>query len=118
MELKGYQRSGDLDALFTALADPTRRAILMRLADGEATVGELARPFAMSQPAISKHLKVLERAGLVSRDVDGPRRPARLNAAPMAEALAWITEFRRFWDDSFDLLDGLLAELQSKGDER
>ena len=116
MELDGYGKDGDLDALFTALADPTRRAILMRLSQGEASVGELAQPFDMSQPAISKHLKVLERAGLVSRDIDGTRRPARLNAAPMAEALAWITEFRRFWDGSFDLLDGLLAELQSKGD--
>lgn len=115
MEQEGYEGGADLDALFTALADPTRRAILVRLSEGQATVGELARPFAMSQPAISKHLKVLERAGLVARDIDGPRRPARLNAAPMAEALAWITEFRRFWDDSFDLLDGLLAELQAKG---
>lgn len=118
MELDGNRANPDLDALFTALADPTRRAILIRLSEGEATVGELARPFDMSQPAISKHLKVLERAGLVSRDIDGPRRPARLNAAPMADALAWITEFRRFWDRSFDLLDGLLAELQSRGGAR
>lgn len=118
MELEGYRNSDDLDSLFTALADPTRRAILVRLSKGEASVGELAAPFAMSQPAISKHLKVLERAGLVSRDIDGPRRPARLNAAPMADALAWITDFRRFWDGNFDLLDGLLAELQSKGGKR
>lgn len=116
MEPKGYEGAADLDALFTALADPTRRAILVRLTEGEATVRELAAPFAMSQPAVSKHLKVLERAGLISRDIDGSRRPARLNARPLAEALAWITEFRRFWDQSFDLLDGLLAELQSKGD--
>ena len=106
----------DLDRVFAALADPTRRAILTRLAEGEASVAELARPHRMSQPAISKHLKVLERAGLIRRDVDRQRRPARLNAGPMAEAVAWMTEFRAFWEGSFDELDGLLADLQSKGD--
>lgn len=105
-----------LDAVFAALSDPTRRAILIRLSEGEASVGELAAPFRMSQPAISKHLKVLERAGLVSRDVDGARRPARLNAGPMAEAIAWMTEFRAFWTDSMDQLDELLAELKFKGE--
>lgn len=116
MERVDHRISKDLDAVFNALADPTRRAILIRLGDGEASVGELAAPFAMSQPAISKHLKVLERAGLISRDIDRQRRPARLNAGPMAEAVAWMTEFRKFWEGSFDQLDDLLSDLQSKGD--
>lgn len=102
----------NLDAVFAALADPTRRAILSRLAAGEAPVNVLAAPFAMSQPAISKHLKVLERAGLIERDVDRQRRPARLKAAPMAEAVQWLEAFRRFWSGSFDQLDGLLDELK------
>ena len=116
MEQSGYKNPDHLNSVFTALADPTRRAILVRLSEGEASVGELAQPFAMSQPAISKHLKVLERAGLVSRDIDRQRRPARLNAAPMAEAVAWMTEFRVFWQGSFDQLDTLLANLQKNGE--
>ena len=103
---------GSLDTVFAALADPTRRAILTRLAGGAASVNELAAPFAMSQPAVSKHLKVLERAGLVAREVDRQRRPARLQAEPMAAAVRWLEEFRRFWSSSFDQLDGLLDELK------
>jgi DNA-binding transcriptional ArsR family regulator len=104
-----------LDATFAALADPTRRAILARLATGEAWVNELAEPFAMSQPAISKHLKVLERAGLISRRRDSQRRPCRLEAAPLAEATDWLVRYRQFWEDSLERLDALLAELQSGG---
>jgi DNA-binding transcriptional ArsR family regulator len=104
-----------LDATFAALADPTRRAILARLAAGEASVNELAEPFAMSQPAISKHLKVLERAGLISRRRDSQRRPCRLEAAPLAEATDWLVRYRQFWEDSLERLDALLAELQSGG---
>lgn len=107
------QPSANLDAVFAALADPTRRAILAQLSTGEASVNEIASPFEMSQPAVSKHLKVLERAGLVTRAVDKQRRPARLNAAPMKDAVAWLEEFREFWAGSFDQLDGLLADLQS-----
>jgi len=102
-----------LDATFAALADPTRRAILARLAVGEASVTELARPFAMSQPAISKHLKVLERAGLVSRGRDAQRRPRRLEAKPLAEATAWLERYRRLWERRFRRLDALLDELQT-----
>lgn len=102
----------DLNTVFTALADPTRRAILSRLASGEASVNEIASPFEMSQPAISKHLKVLERAGLITRAADRQRRPARLNAAPMREAVAWLEEFEAFWTGSFDQLDGLLNDLK------
>ena len=102
----------NLDAVFAALADPTRRAILSRLASGEASVNEIAAPFEMSQPAVSKHLKVLERAGLIERDVDRQRRPARLKAAPMAAAVRWLEEFKQFWSSSFDQLDGLLDELR------
>ena len=112
MEQIGYDVSQSLDAVFAALADPTRRAILSRLAVGEASVNEIAAPFRMSQPAVSKHLKVLERAGLIERDVDRQRRPARLKAAPMAAAVTWLREFRRFWSTSFDELDGLLDELK------
>lgn len=101
-----------LDATFAALADPTRRSILARLALGEASVTELAEPFAMTQPAISKHLKVLERAGLIQRDRDAQRRPSRLNAAPLREASRWLEGYRRFWKASFSRLEGLLAELQ------
>lgn len=113
MELLGYEtRPQTLDAIFAALADPTRRAILSRLAAGEASVSEIAAPFEMSQPAVSKHLKVLERAGLVERDIDRQRRPARLKAEPMAAAVSWLEEFRTFWSSSFDQLDGLLHELK------
>jgi DNA-binding transcriptional ArsR family regulator len=103
-----------LDATFAALADPTRRAILARLASGEASVAELAAPFAMSQPAISKHLKVLERAGLISRGSDAQRRPRRLEARPLAEANEWLEGYRRFWEASFERLDGLLDELKAE----
>ncbi len=106
------QPSPNLDTVFAAMADPTRRAILSRLAKGEASVNEIASPFEMSQPAISKHLKVLERAGLITRAVDQQRRPARLNAEPMREAVAWLEEFRAFWTGSFDQLDGLLDQLK------
>src|SRR5229473_683823 len=103
-----------LDATFAALADPTRRAILSRLASGEASVTELAKPFAMSQPAISKHLKVLERAGLISRGQDAQRRPRRLDAKPLAQATAWLENYRRFWEGSFQRLDTLLDEMKAK----
>jgi DNA-binding transcriptional ArsR family regulator len=102
-----------LDATFAALADPTRRAILARLASGDASVMELAEPFAMSQPAISKHLKVLERAGLISRSRDAQRRPRRLEAKPLAEATKWLERYRRHWEGNYQRLDGLLAELKS-----
>jgi DNA-binding transcriptional ArsR family regulator len=102
-----------LDAAFAALADPTRRAILARLARGEASVTELAEPFAMSQPAISKHLKVLERAGLVSRGRDAQRRPRRLQAGPLADATQWLENYRRFWEGNDQRLDDLLHELKS-----
>ena len=105
--------SQQLDATFAALADPTRRAILARLAHGDASVLELAEPFAMSQPAISKHLKVLERAGLVSHAVDAQRRPRRLEAAPMREATEWLAAYKKFWAASYNRLDNLLEELQS-----
>jgi DNA-binding transcriptional ArsR family regulator len=101
-----------LDATFSALADPTRRAILARLATGEASVAELAEPFAMTQPAISKHLKVLERAGLISRGRDAQRRPSRIEARPLAEATEWLEGYRRFWEGSFQRLDTLLGEMQ------
>ncbi len=110
-------RASHLDATFAALADPTRRAILARLATGEASVLELAQPFAMSQPAISKHLKVLEQAGLIARGRDAQRRPCRLRAKPLKEAAAWLGDYRRFWEESFDKLDALLAELTSKNDK-
>lgn len=113
MEQAGYIAENQaLDAVFAALADPTRRAILSRLAAGEASVKELAAPFEMSQPAVSKHLKVLERAGMVERAVDRQRRPARLKAEPMAAAVGWLEDFRRFWSGSFDQLDGLLDQLK------
>jgi DNA-binding transcriptional ArsR family regulator len=113
MELVGYaSRHQNLDAVFAALADPTRRAILSRLAAGEASVNDIAAPFDMSQPAVSKHLRVLERAGLIERDIDKQRRPARLKAEPMAAAVRWLEEFKQFWSSSFDQLDGLLKELK------
>ncbi|NUO64226.1 MAG: winged helix-turn-helix transcriptional regulator [Gemmatimonadaceae bacterium] len=103
-----------LDATFAALADPTRRAILARLARGDASVAELAEPFAMSQPAISKHLKVLEHAGLVSTAQDAQRRPRRLEGARLGEATAWLEEYRQFWERRYRALDDLLDELQGK----
>ena len=108
----------DLNAVFSALADPTRRAILARLAESDASVGDLAAPFEMSQPAVSKHLRVLENAGLVTRAKDRQRRLARLNAAPMAAAVTWLEEYRRFWRESFDALDDLLDELQQMNEEQ
>jgi DNA-binding transcriptional ArsR family regulator len=116
-----------LDTTFAALADPTRRAILARLAQGEATVKELATPFAMSQPAISKHLKVLECAGLISRGRDAQRRPCRIEARPLAEANAWLEGYRQIWEENYQRLDGLLEEMKTearkkdrshKGDDR
>ena len=113
IELSGHtSQPQNLDAVFAALADPTRRAILSRLSAGEASVNEIAAPFEMSQPAVSKHLKVLERAGLIERDVDRQRRPARLRAEPMAAAVSWLDGFKGFWSSSFDELDGLLDELK------
>jgi DNA-binding transcriptional ArsR family regulator len=105
-------RTDRLDVTFAALADPTRRAILARLRVGEASVTELAAPFAMSQPAISKHLKVLERAGLVARGRDAQRRPCRLVAGPLREARDWLENYRGYWEESFRRLDGLLEELK------
>jgi len=102
----------NLDAVFAALADPTRRAILSRLAEGEASVNEISAPFKMSQPAVSKHLKVLERAGLIERDIDEQRRPARLKAEKMALAVNWLTEFKEFWETSFNQLDDVLTKMK------
>jgi len=102
-----------LSSTYAALADPTRRAILARLAAGEATVGELAEPFAMSLPAVSKHLKVLERAGLIARRRKAQWRPCRIEAGPLRDAAQWLQHYRRFWDDNFDRLDDYLGELQS-----
>src|SRR6516162_3325628 len=116
MKLKGYARTAAacLDATFAALADPTRRAILARLASGEASVTDLARPFAMSQPAISKHLKVLERAGLISRGRDAQRRPRRIEGKPLAEANKWLERYRRIWEANFQRLDAVLDELKTQ----
>ena len=110
----------NLDEVFAALADPTRRAILSKLREGQASVNEIAAPFDMSQPAVSRHLKVLERAGLIERDVDQQRRPARLNAEKMALAVDWLTEFKIFWETSFDQLDEVLLnmkQVQTKGEK-
>jgi DNA-binding transcriptional ArsR family regulator len=114
MQPKGYEQltPARLDATFAALADPTRRAILARLASGEASVTELAEPFTISQPAISKHLKVLERAGLISRGRDAQRRPRRLEAKPLAEATEWLERYRRVLEGNFQRLDALLDELK------
>ena len=114
MKRDGYvEPSPDtLDATFAALADPTRRAILARLASGEASVMELAEPFAMTQPAISKHLKVLERARLITVGQDAQRRPRRLEGKPLAEATAWLERYRASWEANFERLDGVLEELQ------
>ena len=116
MKPHGYIQtsSEQLDFTFAALADPTRRAILARLAKGEASVLELAKPFAMSQPAISKHLKVLERAGLISRGRDAQKRPCRLEAKALEEANEWIESYREYWEENFQRLDLLLSEMKSK----
>jgi DNA-binding transcriptional ArsR family regulator len=111
MEPIGNAQEAQLDATFAALADPTRRAILAKLALGQASVSELAEPFEMTQPAISKHLKVLERAGLISRERDAQRRPSRLVARPLAEASEWLEQYRQFWGASFQRLDGLLESM-------
>ena len=113
MKPSGYESSERLDATFAALADPTRRAILARLASGEASVMVLAKPFRISQPAISKHLRVLERAGLVARGRDAQRRPRRLEAQPLAEASSWLERYREFWGKRFQRLDALLEAMQA-----
>ena len=107
-----------LNTTFAALADPTRRAIIARLASGEASVAELAEPFAISQPAISKHLKVLERAGLISRGQDAQRRPRRLEAKPLAEVTEWLERYREFWEANYQRLDDLLAVMKTKQKKR
>ena len=112
------QTTEHLDLTFAALADPTRRAILARLATGEATVTELAEPFEMSQPAISKHLKVLERAGLISMDVDAQRRPRKLEPKRLEEAVDWIERYREIFEQNYQRLDALLEELQAKPSKR
>jgi DNA-binding transcriptional ArsR family regulator len=120
MQLKSYGQltPARLNATFAALADPTRRAILARLASGEASVTELAEPFAMSQPAVSKHLKVLERAGLVSRGRDAQRRPRRLEPKPLAEANQWLERYRKAWEANFRRLDDLLEQMKEKETKR
>jgi DNA-binding transcriptional ArsR family regulator len=120
MQPSGYGQTAPdrLDATFAALAHPTRRAILARLASGQASVTELAEPFAMSQPAISKHLKVLERAGLISRGRSAQRRPRRLEAKPLAEADAWLETYRQFWEGNYQRLDALLDEMKSMKGKR
>jgi DNA-binding transcriptional ArsR family regulator len=120
MQPSGYEQmtSDRLDTTFAALADPTRRAILARLASGQASVNELAAPFPMSQPAISKHLKVLERAGLISRGRDAQRRPRRLEAKPLAQATAWLERYRKVWESNFQRLDALLEELKTQEKKR
>lgn len=105
-----------LDATFTALADPTRRAILARLAEGEASVTELTRPFALSQPAVSRHLRVLERAGLITAGRRAQLRPRRLDAAPLKDATEWLERYRKFWEESFDRLDELLQQMKETED--
>jgi DNA-binding transcriptional ArsR family regulator len=107
-----------LDATFAALADPTRRAILARLATGEANVNDLAKPFKMSQPAISKHLRVLERAGLISTAIDAQRRPRRIEATPLKEATAWLEKYRIFWEVRYDNLEELLGEMESDNSKK
>ena len=114
MSAAANRSSTRLDATFGALSDPTRRAILARLALGEASVNELAEPFEMSQPAISKHLKVLENAGLISRHRDAQKRPCRLEAAALAEADAWLENYRQYWERNFGQLESLLVELQAE----
>jgi DNA-binding transcriptional ArsR family regulator len=107
-----------LSATFAALADPTRRSILARLTSGEASVTELAEPFAMSLPAVSRHLKVLQRAGLIARSRDAQFRPCRLDAGPLKEVADWVERYRRFWDQSFDRLDDYLRELKAREEKR
>jgi DNA-binding transcriptional ArsR family regulator len=114
----GQRAPNRLDATFAALADPTRRAILARLASGQASVTELAEPFAMSQPAISKHLKVLERAGLISHGREAQRRPRRLEPKPLADATQWLERYREFWEGNYQRLDALLEQLQTKPKKR
>ena len=120
VELAGYAMTHEqrLNATFAALADPTRRAILACLRSGEASVNELARPFAMSQPAISKHLRVLERAGLISRGRDAQRRPRRIDARRLAEATQWLEDYRRIWEANFARLDEVLEELKARKKNR
>ena len=110
--------TAQLDRTFAALADPTRRAILARLASGEASVTELAEPFEMTMPAVSKHLKVLERAGLIARGRERQWRPARLEAGPLKEVAEWAEAYRRFWEERYDRLDEYLEELQDRGKEK
>jgi DNA-binding transcriptional ArsR family regulator len=110
---KGNREAARLDATFAALADPTRRAILARLATGEATVTDLARPFRMSQPAVSKHLKVLEKAGLISRGRDAQRRPRKIEPKPLAEATMYLERYRKLWEANFRRLDDLLEEMKA-----
>jgi DNA-binding transcriptional ArsR family regulator len=112
------QATHRLDAIFAALADPTRRAIIARLASGQASVNELAEPFTMSQPAISKHLKVLERAGLISRGREAQRRPRRLEAKRLEEADKWLERYRRLWEGNYQRLDALLDKLKTQEKER
>jgi DNA-binding transcriptional ArsR family regulator len=107
-----------LSAIFAALADPTRRAILARLAQGEASVKDLAEPFAISPPAVTKHLKVLQRAGLITQGRQAQWRPCRLEAAPLKDVADWLEDYRRFWDESFQRLDSYLVELQAKEQQR
>ena len=117
LQTPALQSASDrLDATFAALADPTRRAILARLANGDATVNDLVKPFNISQPAISKHLKVLERAGLITKDIDKQRRPRRIEAAPMEEASDWLEKYREFWEVNYNRLDDLLKVM--KADEK
>lgn len=107
-------RTDQLSHTFAALADPTRRAILAKLASGETSVNELAEPFQMSLPAVSKHIKVLEKAGLIERSRNAQYRPCKLNAEPLKQAMTWIDHYRQFWEESFDRLDDYLTELQAK----
>lgn len=120
MKQSGYGEapSNRLDMTFAALANPTRRAILARLASGEVSVSELAEPFSMTQPAVSRHLKVLERAGLISSSSDAQRRPRKLEARPLAEATEWLERYREYWEASFVRLDGLLSELKATEKKR
>ncbi len=118
MEQVGYESGpANLDAVFHALADGTRRAILSRLTEGEASVNEIAEPFEISQPAVSRHLKVLERAGLIERGIDQQRRPARLNAKRMLAAVDWLAEFRPMWGTSFSQLDDLLMQMKQNNEK-
>src|ERR687895_2522878 len=118
IEIGGYMETDTLDRVFAALADPTRRKILTRLASGEASVMELAEPFRISQPAISKHLKVLERAGLIARGRDDQRRPSRLEARSLDDASRWVEGLRRTWEGRLQQLDDYLQDLQEKGEKR